>query len=158
MPRSIQKFPFKHKQEFPMCGLIHYSQEMLDLLEAIADGHNYTDNIAETVLLEENFPLLSHLLRSLNGTVMPSLSPVIREAVRIARYHFVENSVGHPLGPCVEGCDCSSSHLGYFPTLPQVCHRGDYALDSKKQNTDSSCNKKGGAHPTLIPGPIHFIL
>lgn len=127
----------------PVCALIEFNEYTHSIMGRLSD----TDIVCvcspkELMHLRESCPLISDLVQSVDE-LSASVKRVIKVMIRIACEPFL-NRPAHALGPA------RTTVGAEFPTLPELCCRGDYVLDSKTSNT--SCNKTFRGHPSLTPG------
>lgn len=136
----------------PVCTLIHTTDELESLLRKMqCENFDVTRNPECMKLLQHHTPVLFNLLKRLEKYPHALLAPILHTLLKKVEAPFV----GQPVSP---GCDetptsepgTELNHLSFFPKLPPVRGRNDYAADGNKDT--KACNKYSHGHPSLLPG------
>ncbi|XP_063427966.1 uncharacterized protein LOC134711349 isoform X2 [Mytilus trossulus] len=129
---------------YPVCGFLHDNNRIFQIF---SDWGFFFQN-DDSVLLEQEVPLFFKLLKNLEWKIPEFMHPIMKELVVRAQSPFIGKI--HNISECESGCACGG--IGFFPTMPTLCHRGNYRIDKKKPRMETKCTKKRSTHPTLTPG------
>ena len=131
----------------PVCATIHPSEKLFDVLKMMAsDERCIHENVDTMQYLQTQVPVLFYLLQHLKYIPHKVLNPLLHELI---------NKADAPFLCCSTSTDSDSSvsdfdELSFFPNLQQIRCRPAYAAD--RSTRSKICTKKGGRHPTLLPG------
>ena len=139
-PCAWQKFLLCLSCNSPVCGYIHLSPELKEILVPLSN--DITRSPTNLQVLQENFPVLFHLIKS-EGKVNKCLSPIIDVLLEKCENPFKHEPFQLPPNDV-------SNQLSYFPNYPKIRCRGYYNADNKRKG--HVCTKKGFGHPSLLPG------
>ena len=129
-----------------MCASIHYHDEVFAILRKLAHEDQLT--AAEQKTLQHNVPVVFQLMASVNWEIPEYLPEILFRLIEVAKTPFSKGTC-HRL-PQATGQDRSPGT--YFPSLPSLCERGQYILDSKIKSSEEVCKKAFTLHPSLTPG------
>lgn len=145
-PREWSKFIAALSSTSPVCGLLHPSDRLFNILNTITDD-DFTANPSNLEILQEEVPVLFELLRDVSHLPKKAMKSLINALIDKANAPF----------KCMEG-ECAlaavedqSQELSYFPNLPLIQPRGIYEAD-KHVRKATGCTKHSSGHPSLLPG------
>ncbi len=135
----------------PVCGLVHPSDQLFNILRRIQSEditRDITRDVSSMSILQTELPVLFDLLECVAHFPVQSMSPIIERLIEKSVAPFDANSSKSDVetDDIVENVLCE---LSYFPCLPKVRVRGSYNVDSRRA---VGCTKQSGRHPTLLPG------
>lgn len=142
-PEMYQDFFLLLSSNSPVCGYLHYDEEIFRILSS-----NEQFKPSEMLLLKTETPVLAKFFEKIEWKISNLLWPVLKEVVTRAKNLFLREIHNIPL--CTPDCSCRGH--GFFPSLPVKAHRGAYSLDKEKKQHEGKCVKKSPRHPSLIPG------
>ena len=117
---------------------------MSSLISLMSSSDITTDPVNLKVLQEE-IPVVFHLLQSLGYYPRDVLAPLLCALSKIAF-----SSVSEERPDAIPKDDDDKADLACFPVLPQVRSRGVNQADKKPSG--AICNKHRSKHPSLLPG------
>lgn len=134
----------------PVCGLVHPSESLYDLLREVADR---LENIRKSSIVMEKLqiqiPVLFELISTLPRISAQILKPILETLVEKSKAPFPDQST--TLTQAESTSDISQSPLSHFSSPPCMRARHSYLAD-RQSKRKPVCSKHSSGHPTLLPG------
>ena len=136
----------------PVCAFLPPTEEVFQLIAELSEAseqNNYDTYSPEFLrMLQNKIPMIYQIVNKIRDVSL-YLKTLFKQMMVISERTFNEKDSKKEEEFIEQERNDPSS---FFPSLPQVRHRGVYKADRLTNKDGKVCNKQSTRHPTLLPG------